>query len=328
MEAFDETIDRIREEYEAGDMMNLGAEGGLKAETISTGSMGLDQALQVGGVPKGRITEIYGKPGVGKTTLALHVLANAQENSDNPSVFIDAEHALDTEYAENIGLQKDKTYISQPNSGEKALNIVQMVCEGGGADIIVVDSVAALTPEAELKGEMGESQVGVQARLMSQAMRKLRGVVRKRDTALIFINQMRANINTNNPFGPQSTTTGGKALRYYATVRIKLWYGGNIEYRNEKIGNVVGAEVAKNKLGPPHHKTEFDLIYGKGIDKNRELVTIGMDKGIIKTAGAWYKYEPKEGDTVTLGQGKQDAANSLEEDDELKEQIEDHILEE
>lgn len=262
------------------------------------------------------------------TTLALHILANAQKNSDNPSVLIDAEHALDTNYAETIGLNTEQTYISQPNSGEKALSIVQMICEGGGADVIVVDSVAALTPEAELKGEMGESQVGVQARLMSQAMRKLRGVVRKRDTALIFINQMRANINTNNPFGPQSTTTGGKALRYYSTIRIKLWYAGKIEYRNNEIGNTVGAEVAKNKLGPPHHKTEFDLIYGEGIDRNRELIDIGKDEGVIKIAGSWYKYEPEEGEAVTLGQGKQDAANSLEEDKELRREIESKILEE
>jgi len=262
------------------------------------------------------------------TSLALHILANAQKNSDSPSVFVDAEHALDMSYAEALGVDTDRTYISQPNSGEKALGIVQMICDGGGADVVVIDSVAALTPEAELKGDVGESQVGLQARLMSQAMRKLRGVVRQRDTALIFINQLRANINTNNPFGPQSTTTGGRALKYYTAVRIKLWYAGKIEKNNEKIGNRIGAEVVKNKLGPPHRKTKFDLMYGKGIVKERELIDRGKDKGIIKVAGSWYKYQPENGDKETLGQGKEDAAKTLIENEELAKEIEDRIMEE
>ena len=327
-EPFNETVENIRSEYEDTDIMNLGAEGSIEAETISTGSMGLDRAIQAGGVPKGRITEVFGKAGVGKTSLALHILANAQKNSDSPSVFVDAEHALDMSYAEALGVNTDRTYISQPNSGEKALGIVQMICDGGGADVVVIDSVAALTPEAELKGDVGESQVGLQARLMSQAMRKLRGVVRQRDTALIFINQLRANINTNNPFGPQSTTTGGRALKYYTAVRIKLWYAGKIEKGNEKIGNRIGAEVVKNKLGPPHRKTKFDLMYGKGIVKERELIDLAKDKGIIQTAGAWYKYIPEEGDKVTIGQGKEDAAEELRENEELAEEIEQRIREE
>lgn len=259
------------------------------------------------------------------TTLALHIIAEAQKASDNPAVIVDAEHTLDPEYAEAIGVDLSSTYISQPSSGEEALEIVQMVCESGEAEVVVVDSVAALTPEAELKGETGETHVGVQAKLMAQAMRKLKAVTSKRNTSLVFLNQMRANINTRNPFGPQYVTPGGKALKYQTMVRIKLWYAGKIEHRNEVIGNTVGAEPVKNQMGPPNQKTEFDLIYGRGIAKEREIINIGAEEGIIEQSGPWYKYHPEEDEEITLGQGKEDAAESLQEDEELRDEIESRV---
>ena len=297
--------------------MVLGDKANEPCEVISTGSLALDKALGVGGYPKGRIIEIFGPESSGKTTFALHAIASAQKNGGY-AAFIDAEHALDPVYAKNIGVDVDNLLISQPNSGEQALEIAQALIKSGGIDIIVVDSVAALVPEAELNGDMGDSHVGLHARLMSQAMRKLSGIISKTNCIAIFINQIREKVGV--MFGNPETTTGGRALKFYSTIRLDIRRGEQLKDGLNLVGNKANIKVVKNKVAPPFRTAEVDIIYGQGISHLGELIDLGVNYGIVSKSGSWYSY----GETK-IGQGKESVKRFLEDNSEITLEIEDSL---
>ena len=316
--ALDLTIKQIDKTFGKGAIVRLGDKEIEPIDAISTGSLGLDMALVIGGVPKGRVIEIYGPESSGKTTLALQITAECQRQG-GIAAFIDAEHALDTKYAKNLGVDVDNLYVSQPDFGEQALDIVETMARSGAIDLIVVDSVAALTPKTEIEGDMGDTHVGLQARLMSQALRKLTGVLHKMNTTVIFINQIRMKIGTMG-YGSPETTTGGNALKFYASVRIDVRRIATLKQAEENIGNRVKAKVIKNKVAPPFKQVEFDIMFGEGISKEGELVDYGVKMDIIDKSGAWFSYGDKK-----LGQGRENVKALLKEDPELAKEIEDGI---
>lgn len=324
-DVLDTVLTQIRKQYGEGAIMWLGESGRQNIPVIPSGSLSLDVALGIGGIPRGRVVEVYGPESSGKTTLALHFIAEAQKQKGTAG-FIDAEHALDPTYAEAIGIDLDQVLVSQPNSGEQALEITEQLVRSGSLDLVVVDSVAALVPEAEITGAMGEQQVGLQARLMSQAMRKLTSAVGQSQTTVVFINQVRSNINAGGPWGPSQTTSGGMALKFYASVRLDIRRVGSIEEAadgdKQKIGNETRIRVVKNKLAPPFREAETDIIYGKGIPRGRELVRLGERYGLVAKKGAWYSY----GET-RLGQGLTNATAYLEGNPELADGLENEIKE-
>ncbi len=302
--ALDAALSQIERAFGKGSIMKLGAKSANEdVEVISTGSLGLDLALGIGGLPRGRIVEIYGPESSGKTTLALHVLAEAQKKGGT-CAFIDAEHALDPSYARKLGVDVDNLLISQPDAGEQALEIADTLVRSQAIDVLVVDSVAALVPRAELEGEMGDSHVGLHARLMSQALRKLTGSVSKSNTLLIFLNQIRLKIGV--MFGNPETTTGGNALKFYASIRMEIRRTGAIKEREDVVGNTTRVKVVKNKMAPPFRQVEFDIMYGEGISKVGELVDLGVKAGIVEKSGAWFSY-----DSQRIGQGRENAKGFL-----------------
>jgi recombination protein RecA len=313
-----EAILQIKQKFGEGAIMKLKEARLTKVDVISTGSVSLDRALGVGGVPRGRVIEIYGPEASGKTTLALTILAEAQK-AGGVGAFVDAEHALDPDYAKKIGVNVEDLLISQPDSGEQALQIVETLVNSGEVDAIVVDSVAALVPQAEISGEMGEFQIGLQARLMSQALRKLSGIVSKTKTCLIFLNQTRMKIGQ--AFGNPETTPGGLALKFYASVRIELKRIAQIKKGDEIIGNRIKAKIVKNKVAPPFKTAEFDIYYNEGISKLADLINCALELGIIKKSGSWLEYQNKK-----LGQGKEGAKKFLMENPEIAEKIRQDIL--
>lgn len=316
-EALQKALSQIEKDFGRGSVMVLGDKANEPCEVISTGSLALDKALGVGGYPKGRIIEIFGPESSGKTTFALHAIASAQKNGGY-AAFIDAEHALDPVYAKNIGVDVDNLLISQPNSGEQALEIAQALIKSGGIDIIVVDSVAALVPEAELNGDMGDSHVGLHARLMSQAMRKLSGIISKTNCIAIFINQIREKVGV--MFGNPETTTGGRALKFYSTIRLDIRRGEQLKDGLNLVGNKANIKVVKNKVAPPFRTAEVDIIYGQGISHLGELIDLGVNYGIISKSGSWYSY----GETK-IGQGKESVKRFLEDNSEITLEIEDSL---
>ena len=309
---------QIEKQYGKGAVMKLGENASMSVEHIKTGSMALDMALGIGGIPKGRIVEIYGPESSGKTTLALHCVAEAQK-AGGTAAFIDVEHALDPVYAENLGVDIDSLLVSQPDSGEQALEIAEALVRSGAIDIIVIDSVAALVTRAEIEGEMGDNHVGQLARLMSQALRKLTGALSKSNCSAIFINQLREKIGV--IYGNPETTTGGRALKFYASVRIDVRKMETIKNGSEMIGSRTRARVVKNKVAPPFREAEFDVLYGKGISHTGELVDMGLELDVLKRSGAWFYY----GET-RIGQGKDNVKQLLEENAELAKEIEDKIM--
>lgn len=311
--ALDAALSQIERSFGKGSIMRLGDSHVLDIEIIPTGSLGLDHALGVGGVPRGRVTEIYGPESSGKTTMALHILAEAQKLG-GIAAFIDAEHALDATYARALGVDTDNLLISQPDTGEQALEIGETLVRSSAVDIIVVDSVAALTPKSEIEGEMGDAHMGLQARLMSQALRKLTAIISKSNTSVIFINQIRMKIGV--MFGNPETTTGGNALKFYSTVRLDIRKIATIKDNQEVIGSRTRVRVVKNKVAPPFRDAEFDIIYGKGISRTGELVDIAVNHGIVEKAGAWFSYGSDR-----LGQGRENAKKFLDETPEIYEEI-------
>ena len=309
---------QIDKSFGKGSIMRLGDESRPPVAVIPTGSTALDIALGIGGLPRGRVVEIFGPESSGKTTVALHAVANAQKAGGN-AAFIDAEHALDPVYAKALGVDIDNLLVSQPDTGEQALEITDMLIRSGGLDIIVVDSVAALVPKAEIEGEMGDSHVGLQARLMSQALRKITGALSATGTTAIFINQLREKIGVF--FGSPETTTGGKALKFYASVRIDVRRTQTLKDGDQPVGNRTKAKVVKNKMAPPFKQAEFDILYGQGISREGGLLDLGVDNGIIRKSGAWFTYG-----TDQLGQGKENSRNFLKDNPELAREIEDKIL--
>jgi len=316
--ALDLTIKQLDKTFGKGTLIRLGEKTIEPIEAISTGSIGLDIALGIGGVPKGRIIEVYGPESSGKTTLALQITAEAQKKG-GICAFIDAEHALDVKYAQNLGVDTDNLLVSQPDYGEQALDIVESIARSGAVDLIVVDSVAALTPKSEIDGDMGDTHVGLQARLMSQALRKLTGILHKMNTTVIFINQIRMKIGMMG-YGSPETTTGGNALKFYASVRIDVRRIATLKQADESIGNRVKAKVVKNKVAPPFKTAEFDVMFGEGISKEGELVDYGVKLDIIDKSGAWFSYKDKK-----LGQGREKVKALLKEDKELAQTIEDEL---
>ena len=315
LKALEMAIGQIEKSFGKGSVMKLGQnESVVDIEAISSGSLSLDIALGIGGFPKGRIVEIYGPESSGKTTLALHVLAEAQKNGGT-CAFIDAEHALDTIYAKKLGVNVDELVISQPDAGEQALEITDTLVRSGAVDVLVVDSVAALTPRAELEGEMGDHHVGLHARLMSQALRKLTSSISKSNCLVIFINQIRLKIGV--MFGNPETTTGGNALKFYSSVRIDIRRIGAIKERDDIIGNQTRVKVVKNKVSAPFRTVEFDIMYGEGISKTGELVDLGVESEIIEKSGSWYSYK-----TERIGQGRENAKTYLKENPDIAEEIE------
>jgi len=316
--ALDAALTQIERAFGKGSIMKLGAREALvETEVVSTGSIALDIALGIGGLPRGRIIEIYGPESSGKTTLALHVIAQAQKNGGT-CAFIDAEHALDPSYARKLGVNVDEVLISQPDAGEQALEIADTLVRSGAIDILVIDSVAALVPRAELEGEMGDSHVGLHARLMSQALRKLTGSISRSKTMVIFINQIRLKIGV--MFGNPETTTGGNALKFYASVRLDIRRIGAIKDRDNVVGNQTRVKVVKNKLAPPFRVVEFDIMYGEGISKVGELLDLGVQAGVVEKSGAWFSY-----DGTRIGQGRENAKNYLRANTETAEAIEKKI---
>jgi len=308
-------LSQIEKQFGKGSVMRMGDVGTVRSlEAISTGSLGLDVALGVGGVPKGRVIEVYGPESSGKTTLALHVVAEAQKLGGT-AAFVDAEHALDPSYAERLGVDMDELLVSQPDTGEQALEITDMLVRSGAVDVVVVDSVAALTPKAEIEGEMGDSHVGLQARLMSQALRKLTANIKRSNCAVVFINQIRMKIGV--MFGNPETTTGGNALKFYASVRLDIRRTGAIKKGEEVIGNETKVKVVKNKVAPPFKQVNFDILYGEGISREGEIIDLGVQQGVIEKSGAWYSYG---GDRV--GQGKDNVRGFLRENADLARDIE------
>lgn len=317
LKALQLTVDKLDKAYGKGTVMKLGDSKVLGIATISTGSLGLDIALGIGGLPKGRIVEIYGPESSGKTTLAIQAIANAQKNG-GIAAFIDAEHAFDKAYAEKLGVDCSELLISQPDDGEQALDIAEHLIRSGAIDICVIDSVAALVPRSELEGEMGESKMGLHARLMSQALRKLTGTINKTGCCCIFINQLREKIGV--MFGNPETTTGGNALKFYASVRLDIRRIGQIKEKDEVIGNRTKVKVVKNKLAPPFKSTEFDIMYGEGVSRAGEVVDMGTELGVIQKSGSWYSYESSK-----LGQGRESVKQLLLDNPELNTEIENKI---
>ena len=318
--ALDAAVQQIERSFGKGSIMRLGQEGSaVDIEAISTGSLGLDLGLGIGGLPKGRIVEIYGPESSGKTTLALHVVAEAQKKG-GACAFVDAEHALDPVYARKLGVNLDDLLISQPDAGEQALEIADTLVRSGAIDVLVVDSVAALTPRAELEGEMGDTHVGLQARLMSQALRKLTASVARSNTLVIFINQIRMKIGV--MFGNPETTTGGNALKFYSSVRLDIRRIGQIKDRDEVVGNQTRVKVVKNKVAPPFKVIEFDIMYGEGISKMGELLDLGVKAGLVEKSGAWFSY-----DSQRIGQGRENAKTFLRENPDMADEIEHKIRE-
>ncbi|WP_330371161.1 recombinase RecA [Alkaliphilus transvaalensis] len=317
--ALDMALGQIEKQFGKGSIMKLGADSKLNLESISTGSIDLDIALGIGGVPRGRIVEIYGPESSGKTTVTLHIIAEAQRNGGT-AAFIDAEHALDPAYAQKLGVNIEDLIVSQPDTGEQALEIAEALVRSGAIDVIVVDSVAALVPKAEIEGEMGDSHVGLQARLMSQALRKLAGAVSKSNTTAIFINQLREKVGI--MFGNPEVTTGGKALKFYASVRLDVRKIDMIKQGNDVIGNRTRVKVVKNKVAPPFKQAEFDIMYGEGISKTGDVLDVAANLDIVKKSGAWYSY----GDN-RLGQGRENAKQFFKENPDLYLEVENKIRE-
>ncbi len=315
--ALDAALAQIERAFGKGSIMKLGQREALEIESISTGSLGLDIALGIGGLPKGRIVEIYGPESSGKTTLALHVIAEAQKKSGS-CAFIDAEHALDPAYAKKLGVDIGNLLISQPDTGEQALEIADTLVRSGAIDVLVIDSVAALVPRAELEGEMGDSLPGLHARLMSQALRKLTASISKSNTLVIFINQIRMKIGV--MFGSPETTTGGNALKFYASVRLDIRRIGALKGKDEVVGNATRVKVVKNKVAPPFKVVEFDIMYGEGVSKSGELIDLGEKAGVVEKSGSWYSY-----DGTRIGQGRENAKNYLREHPEVANAIENKV---
>ncbi|MDO5572094.1 MAG: recombinase RecA [Bacteroidales bacterium] len=318
LKALQAAMDKIEKSYGKGSIMKMGDEHVEDVAVIPTGSIGLNAALGVGGFPKGRIVEIYGPESSGKTTLAIHAIAEAQKLG-GIAAFIDAEHAFDRFYAEKLGVDINNLIISQPDSGEQALEITEQLIRSSAIDIIVIDSVAALTPKAELEGEMGESKMGLQARLMSQALRKLTAAINKTNTTCIFINQLREKIGI--MFGNPETTTGGNALKFYASVRLDIRRTSQLKDGEDVIGNQVRVKVVKNKVAPPFRKAEFDIMFGEGISRAGEIIDLGVEKGIVKKSGSWFSY----GD-IKLGQGRDAAKKMVMDNPELADELEGLIM--
>ncbi|WP_277925701.1 recombinase RecA [Sphingomonas lacusdianchii] len=312
--ALDAALAQIDRAFGKGSAMKLGQKEAMQVEAISTGSLGLDIALGVGGLPRGRVIEVYGPESSGKTTLALHVIAEAQKNGGT-AAFVDAEHALDPVYAKKLGVNIDELIVSQPDTGEQALEITDTLVRSNAIDVLVVDSVAALVPRAEIEGEMGDSHVGLQARLMSQSLRKLTGSISRSRCMVIFINQLRMKIGV--MYGNPETTTGGNALKFYASVRLDIRRTGQIKDRDEIIGNATRVKVVKNKVAPPFKQVEFDIMYGQGISKIGEILDLGVKAGLVEKSGAWFSY-----DSVRIGQGRENAKTFLTEHPELRDKLE------
>ncbi len=317
--ALDAALASIDKQFGKGSVMRLGDEVRAPLEVIPTGSVALDIALGIGGLPRGRVVEIYGPESSGKTTVALHAVANAQRGG-GIAAFIDAEHALDPDYAKKLGVDTDALLVSQPDTGEQALEIADMLIRSGALDIIVIDSVAALVPRAEIEGEMGDSHVGLQARLMSQALRKITGALSNSNTTAIFINQLREKIGV--MFGSPETTTGGKALKFYASVRLDVRRIETLKDGTDPVGNRTRCKVVKNKMAPPFKQAEFDILYGQGISREGGLIDMGVDQGFVRKSGAWYTYEGDQ-----LGQGKENARAFLRDNPDLSDELEKKIKE-
>ena len=316
--ALDTALAQIERSFGKGSIMKLGQDNPvMDIEAVSTGSIGLDVALGIGGLPKGRIIEVYGPESSGKTTLALHVIAQEQRNG-GICAFVDAEHALDPSYAKKLGVNLDDLLISQPDAGEQALEITETLVRSGAVSVVVVDSVAALTPRSELEGDMGDAQVGAQARLMSQAMRKLTGSISRSNCMVIFINQIRMKIGV--MFGSPETTTGGNALKFYSSVRLDIRRIGALKDRDEIVGNSTRVKVVKNKVAPPFKQVEFDIMYGEGISKTGEIIDLGVKEGIIEKSGAWFSYGDER-----IGQGRENAKMYLKENENICNEIEEKI---
>ncbi|MCC0765892.1 MULTISPECIES: recombinase RecA [Micrococcus] len=316
--ALEAALAQIDKQFGKGSVMRLGDQTQAPVEVIPTGSVAMDVALGIGGLPRGRVVEIYGPESSGKTTLALHAVANAQRNG-GIAAFIDAEHALDPVYARKLGVDTDALLVSQPDTGEQALEIMDMLVSSGTLDIVVIDSVAALTPRAEIEGEMGDSHVGLQARLMSQALRKVTGRLHQTKTTAIFINQLREKIGVF--FGSPETTTGGKALKFYASVRIDVRRIETLKEAGNPVGNRTRVKIVKNKMAPPFKQAEFDILYGVGISREGGLIDMGVEEGIVKKSGAWFTYDGDQ-----LGQGKENARRFLRDNPDLANEIEQRIL--
>jgi recombination protein RecA len=319
LKALQLTLDKLEKTYGKGTIMKLGDSQVDQVEAISTGSLGLDIALGIGGIPRGRVVEIYGPESSGKTTLAIHAIANVQK-AGGIAAIIDAEHAFDRFYAEKLGVNTEGLLISQPDNGEQALEIADNLIRSGAVDLVVIDSVAALTPKAEIEGEMGDSRMGLQARLMSQALRKLTGTINKTGCCCIFINQLREKIGV--MFGNPETTTGGNALKFYATVRLDIRRVSQLKEGDVVTGNRVRVKVVKNKVAPPFRQAEFDIIFGEGISKTGEIIDIGVEKGVVKKSGSWFSY-----DDTKLGQGRDAVKLLFNENPDLAEEIEGKIKE-
>jgi recombination protein RecA len=317
--ALDVALAQIDKQFGKGSVMRLGERAAVPIEVIPTGSIALDIALGIGGLPRGRVVEIYGPESSGKTTVALHAVANAQA-AGGVAAFIDAEHALDPDYARALGVDTDALLVSQPDTGEQALEITDMLIRSGAVDVIVIDSVAALVPRAEIEGEMGDSHVGLQARLMSQALRKITGALSNTNTTAIFINQLREKIGV--MFGSPETTTGGKALKFYASIRIDVRRIETLKDGADAVGNRTRAKIVKNKVAPPFKQAEFDIIYGQGISREGSLIDVGVEQGLIKKSGAWYTY-----DSDQLGQGKENVRSFLKDNPDLADEMEKKIKE-
>ena len=315
--ALEIAMGQIEKQFGKGSVMKLGDFQAMNIEAIPTGALGLDIALGIGGVPRGRIVEIYGPESSGKTTLALHVIAEAQK-MNGEAAFIDAEHALDPVYAKHLGVDIDNLIVSQPDTGEQALEITEALIRSGALDVIVVDSVAALVPKAEIDGDMGDSHIGLQSRLLSQALRKLAGAINKSKTVLIFINQLREKVGI--MFGNPETTTGGRALKYYASVRLDIRKIENIKQDGEVVGNRARVKVVKNKVAPPFREAEFDIVYGKGISKEGNILDIGVNLDIVEKSGSWFSYNGER-----IGQGRENVKNYLRENPEMMKEIEEKI---
>jgi len=316
--ALEAALSQIDRAFGKGSVMKLGAKGKIvEIESVSTGSLGLDLALGIGGLPRGRVVEIFGPESSGKTTLALHVVAEVQK-SGGVAAFVDAEHALDPSYAHKLGVNLDDLLVSQPDAGEQALEITDTLVRSGAVDIIVVDSVAALTPKAELEGEMGDSLPGLQARLMSQALRKLTASISKSKCIVIFINQIRMKIGV--MYGSPETTTGGNALKFYASVRLDIRRTGSIKLRDEIVGNNVRVKVVKNKVAPPFREVEFDIIYGEGISKIGEIIDLGVKAGVVEKSGSWFSYNSQR-----IGQGRENVRDFLKKNPDIAAEIENAV---
>lgn len=312
-------LGQIERQFGKGAVMRMGDSAAKDVDVISTGSLNLDIALGVGGLPKGRIIEIYGPESSGKTTMTLHAIAECQK-SGGTAAFVDAEHALDPSYAEKLGVNIDDLLVSQPDTGEQALEITDMLVRSGAVDMVVVDSVAALTPKAEIEGDMGDSHMGLQARLMSQALRKLTANIQRSNTMVVFINQIRMKIGV--MFGSPETTTGGNALKFYASVRLDIRRIGAIKKGDEIVGNATRVKVVKNKMAPPFKQAEFEIIYGEGVSREGEIIDLGVQQGLINKAGAWYSYNEAK-----IGQGKENVRNFLKENRDIAETLEKTIRE-